>query len=94
MRGTALLRRRVTVALRVLRVLRVRLLVLVLVLLNGVFCNAAHDGTTDCPEEAVVGLVASETTGCTACKSTCKTTFTVLSAIGGLFVRPIGDDRQ
>lgn len=64
-------------------------LILVLVLLESVFSDTAHDGTTDCSEETVVGLVTSETTRSTACKSTCETTLTVLGAVGSLFVGSI-----
>lgn len=83
MRGTTVLRRG-TVARRLLLAL-----VLVLVLLDSVFSDTAHDGTTDCSEETVVGLVTSETTGSTACKSTGETTLTILGAVGSLFVGSI-----
>lgn len=54
-------------------------LVTVLVLLDGIFGNATHDGSTDCSEEAVVGLVAGETTGGTTGESASETTLTLLS---------------
>ena len=76
--------RRRTVARRLLLAL-----VLVLVLLDSVFSDTAHDGTTDRSEETVVGLVTSETTGSTTCKSTGETTLTVLGAVGSLFVGSI-----
>ena len=76
--------RRRTVARRVLLAL-----ILVLVRLDSIFSDTTHDGTTDCSEETVVGLVTSETTGSAACKSTCETTLTVLGAIGSLFVGSI-----
>lgn len=54
-------------------------LLLVLVLLDLVFGNAAHDGTTDGSEETVVGLVAHEATSGTAGEGTGKTTLALLS---------------
>lgn len=58
-------------------------LVVVLVLLDGVLGNATDDGSTDGSEEAVVGLVASESTGGTACEGTGKTTLALLGLTGG-----------
>lgn len=58
-------------------------LVTVLVLLDGIFGNATHDGSTDCSEEAVVGLVAGETTGGTASEGAGKTTLTLLGFTRG-----------
>lgn len=45
-------------------------LVLVLVLLELVLCDASHDGTSDGSEETVVGLVAHEATSGTTGEST------------------------
>ena len=64
--------------------------VLVLVLLHSIFSKAAHDSTTDCSKDAVVGLVASETTGRTARESASNSTFTVLSTVRSTLVRSIG----
>lgn len=50
-----------------------------LVLLDGILSDAADDGSTDCSEEAVVGLVAGEATGGTASESAGKTTLAILS---------------
>jgi hypothetical protein len=58
----------------------------VAVLLNGVFGNAADDGSTDCSEETVVSLVASETTGGTTGEGTGKTTLALLGLTGGTLV--------
>lgn len=75
-----------TVALR-----RVLAVILVLVLLHGVFGQTADDGTTDCPEEAVVGLVSCVTTGRTACESTCEATLAFLGTAGSALV--VGSER-
>lgn len=37
--------------------------VVALLVLDEILGNAAHDGATDCSQNTVVGLVASETTG-------------------------------
>lgn len=50
----------------------------VAVLLDGIFGNATDDGSTDCSEEAVVGLVAGETTSGTTSEGTGETTLTLL----------------
>jgi hypothetical protein len=55
----------------------------VAVLLDGIFGNATDDGSTDCSEKTVVGLVAGETTGGTTCEGTGKTTLAFLSLTGG-----------
>jgi len=55
----------------------------VAVLLDSVFGNAANDGSTDCSENAVVGLVAGESTGRTTCEGTGKTTLALLGFTGG-----------
>ena len=68
--------------------------VLVLVLLHSVFSKTTHDGTTDCPNDAVVGLMACETTSRTARESASKSTFTVLSTVWGTLVRSIGQHCQ
>jgi hypothetical protein len=57
-----------------------------LVLLDGILSDAADDGSTDCSEDAVVGLVASETTGSTASEGTSETTLTVLGLAGSLLL--------
>jgi DNA gyrase/topoisomerase IV subunit B len=57
-----------------------------LVLLDGILSDAADDGSTDCSEEAVVGLVAGEATGGTASQSAGKTTLAILSLSGSLLL--------
>jgi hypothetical protein len=54
----------------------------VLVLLDRVLGNATYDGSTDSSEEAVVGLVAGETSRGTACEGTGKTALTLLGLSG------------
>lgn len=75
-----------TVALR-----RVLAFILVLVLLHGVFGQTADYGTANCPEEAVVGLVSSVTTGRTTCESTCEATLAFLGTAGSALV--VGSER-
>lgn len=62
------------------------LLALVLVLLNSVLRNAAHDSTTDGPEDTVVGLVACEATGETAGKGATESTLALLGTAGSLLL--------
>lgn len=62
------------------------LLALVLVLLNSVLRNAAHDSTTDGPEDTVVGLVAREATGETAGKGSTESTLALLGTAGSLLL--------
>lgn len=57
-------------------------MVALLVLLDRVFGNAAHNRAADCTEDAVVGLVACEAAGCAACQSTGETTLALLCLIG------------
>ncbi|KAB8262607.1 hypothetical protein BDV32DRAFT_120321 [Aspergillus pseudonomiae] len=58
-----------------------------LVLLVDVLSNRTGNRTTDGSEEAVVGLVASETTDSTTGKGTGKTTLTILGLTrGGLLL--------
>lgn len=52
-------------------------------LLDSVFGDATNDGSTDCSEETVVGLVASEATGSTASESTGETTLALLGLTRG-----------
>lgn len=53
-----------------------------LVLLQSILGDATHDRTTNCTEEAVVGLVARETAGRAAGQSTGETTLTFLCLSG------------
>lgn len=57
-----------------------------LVLLDGIFSDAADDGSTDCSEDAVVGLVARETTRRAASEGAGKTTLTLLGITGSLLL--------
>lgn len=57
-----------------------------LVLLDGILSDTADDGSTDCSEEAVVGLVTGETTGGAASESAGKTTLALLSPTGSLLL--------
>lgn len=57
-------------------------LVAVLVLLDSVFGNATHDGSTDSSEEPVVSLVTGETTGRTTSESASETTLALLGFTG------------
>jgi hypothetical protein len=57
-----------------------------LVLLESVLSDAADDGSTDCSEDAVVGLVASETTCGTASEGTSETTLAILCLAGSLLL--------
>jgi hypothetical protein len=57
-------------------------LVVLLVFLDRVLGNATHDSSTDSSEEAVVGLVAGETSRGTACEGTGKTALTLLGLSG------------
>lgn len=63
---------------------RVTALALVLVLLDRVFGDASHDRTTDCPEEAMVGLVTCEPTGSATGKGASETALTLLGSTGSL----------
>lgn len=54
----------------------------VVVLLHLVLDDAAHNGPADCSENAVVGLVASESSSKTSGDCATKTSFTVLSFAG------------
>ena len=63
-------------------VLRRRLVVAVAVLLDSVFSDATNDGSTDCAEETVIDLVASEATGGTTGEGTGKTTLAFLGLTG------------
>lgn len=54
----------------------------VVVLLQLILDDAAHDGTADCSEKAVVGLVASESSSKTSGDCAGKTSFTVPSFTG------------
>lgn len=63
-------------------VLRRRLVVAVAVLLDSVFSDATNDGSTNCSEETVVDLVASEATGSTTGESAGKTTLALLGLTG------------
>lgn len=56
--------------------------VVVAVLLDSILSNAAHDSSTNRSEEAVVSLVAGETTGGTAGESASKTTLAFLGFTG------------
>lgn len=51
-------------------------------LLDLILRNAADDRTTNCTEEAVVGLLACESTGKTTGYSAAKTAFTFLGISG------------
>jgi hypothetical protein len=51
-------------------------------LLHFVLDDAAHNGTTDCSENAVVGLVARESSSESSGECSAKTTFTALSFTG------------
>ena len=51
----------------------------VAVLLDGIFGDATDDGSTDCSEESVVGLVAGEATSGSTGEGTGKTTLALLS---------------
>ena len=57
-----------------------------LVLLDGILSDATHDGPTDCPEKAVVGLVACESTGGTTGESSHQTTLTLLGLARSLLL--------
>lgn len=57
-----------------------------LVLLDSVLSDAADDGSTDCSEDAVVGLVAGETTCGTAGEGTSETTLAILGLTGSLLL--------
>lgn len=61
-------------------------LVLVLVLLDSVFGNAAHDRSTDGSEEAVVGLVTCETARYTTSKRSTESTLTILGTAGSVLL--------
>lgn len=90
--GTTLLRVRGTIlAATVAAILLLLLLMLLLplVLLHGVLRNGTHDRSTNCTEEPVISLVASEATGRTTGKSTHEATFTLLSTAGSLFTRTV-----
>lgn len=67
------------------------LLALVLVLLDSVLRNAAHDSTTDGPEDTVVGLVAREATGETAGKGSTESTLALLGTAGSLLLVTSGE---
>jgi hypothetical protein len=60
-----------------------RLTVAVAVLLDGVFSDATNDGSTNCSEETVIDLVASESTSGTTGKGTGKTTLALLGFTRG-----------
>ena len=61
-------------------------LTLVLVLLDRVFGDASHDRTTNCSEDAMVGLVTREPTGGTTGKGTSETALTLLAFTGSLLI--------
>jgi hypothetical protein len=58
------------------------LITVVAVLLDSILGNAAHNGSTDRSEEAVVSLVTGKTTGGTTGESASKTTLALLGSIG------------
>lgn len=64
-------------------------LVLVLVLLDGIFRNASHDGTANGSEEPVVGLVTGETARCTTGQSAHQSTLALLGFTGSLLIMTI-----
>lgn len=51
------------------------------VLLNGLFGKVTHEGSTNCSEESVVGLVASVTTGSSTTEGTHQTTLALLALL-------------
>jgi hypothetical protein len=57
-----------------------------LVLLDGILSNATDDGSTDCSENAVVGLVACKSTGGTTGESSHQTTLTLLGLARSLLL--------
>lgn len=59
-----------------------RALVPLLVLLDRVFGDTAHDRAANCTEDAVVGLVTCEAAGRAACQSASETTLALLCLAG------------
>ncbi len=57
-----------------------------LVLLDGIFSDATDDGSTDCSEKAVVGLVAGKSTSGTTGESSHQTTLTLLGLARSLLL--------
>lgn len=51
------------------------------VLLDGLFSKVTHEGSTNCSEESVVGLVASVTTGSCTTEGTHQTTLALLALL-------------
>lgn len=57
-----------------------------LVLLDGILSDATHDGSTDCSEKAVVGLVACKSTSGTTGESSHQATLTLLGLARSLLL--------
>lgn len=74
-------------AITLLAIWRGLLLVLVVMLLDSVFSDASHDGSTNSAEDAVVGLVTGETAREAARDGSSESALTLLGIARGALVR-------